>query len=236
VTTITRRALLASGAAALAGCARTPRPRDSSSAPRELALAPPQRQARSAGWDELPGILERVRPPQFPSKDFPITRYGAVAGADASQAIASAVEACRAAGGGRVVVPPGEWSTGPIVLASNVNLHVSEGATLKFSTDPAKYPRVFTRWEGIECMNYSPLIYAFEQTNVAVTGKGTLDGQAARDNWWAWKLSHWKETGKTPPEDAQRPDARELIAMGAKGTPVAERVFGDGRKLRPSFF
>ena len=65
--------------------------------------------------------------------------------------------------------------------------------------------------------------------------KGTLDGQAARDNWWAWKLSHWKEKGQDLPEDLQRPDARELIAMGAKGVPVAERVFGAGRKLRPSF-
>lgn len=235
MTTLTRRALLASGAAALAGCVKGPPPRDPSSPPKELALAPPAPET-SVGWDGLPDILARIRPPEFPARDFPITQYGAVAGADASQAIASAVEACRAAGGGRVVVPPGEYSTGPIVLASNVNLHVSEGATLRFSTDPARYPRVFTRWEGIECMNYSPLIYAFEQTNVAVTGKGTLDGQAARDSWWAWKLSHWKDTGKTPPEDAQRPDARELIAMGAKGTPVAERVFGQGKKLRPSFF
>ena len=133
------------------------------------------------------------------------------------------------------MVPAGEFVTGPIVLASNVNLHVSEGATLKFVTDPAKYPRVFSRWEGIECMNYCPLVYAFEQTNMAVTGKGTLDGQAARDNWWAWKLSHWKAKGQDLPEDLQRPDARELIAMGAKGVPVAERVFGAGRKLRPSF-
>ena len=65
-----------------------------------------------------------------------------------------------------------------------------EGATLKFIPDPAKYlPVVFTRFEGTECMNYSPLIYAFEQENIAVTGKGTLDGSASNENWWAWKRS-----------------------------------------------
>jgi len=236
--TITRRTLLGAGsawaAAALASCARTARDAApvGSSVP---APAPAEAPPKAVGWDDAPKILERVRAPVFPERDFPITQFGAVAGSDASAAIASAIDACHAAGGGRVVVPAGEFVTGPIVLASNVNLHVSEGATLKFVTDPAKYPRVFTRWEGIECMNHCPLVYAFEQTNVAVTGKGTLDGQAARDNWWAWKLSHWKEKGQDLPEDLQRPDARELIAMGAKGMPVAERVFGAGRKLRPSF-
>ncbi|HEX6275660.1 MAG TPA: glycoside hydrolase family 28 protein [Polyangiaceae bacterium] len=239
-TALTRRGFLAASSAtgaALAGCSGTvtfaapPRP-----APPAQASPAPRARPSAVGWEEVPRILERIVAPTFPARDFRITDFGAVAGSDASPAIASAIEACRAAGGGRVVVPPGEFVTGPIVLASNVNLHVSEGATLKFVTEPARYPRVFTRWEGIECMNYCPLVYAFEQTNVAVTGKGTLDGQAARDNWWAWKLSHWKETGQDLPEDAQRPDARALIAMGEKGVPVAERVFGAGHKLRPSFF
>jgi polygalacturonase len=63
-----------------------------------------------------------------------------------------------------------------------------------------------------------------------------LDGQAERDNWWAWKLSHWKDSGADAPEDEQRPDARRLISMGERGVPVRERVFGLGHKLRPSFF
>ena len=237
-TTITRRALLAAGsassAAALVGCVRAAAPA-AVSIPRSATVPAPSAAPKAVGWDEYPRIIERIRAPGFPARDFSITEFGAVTGSDASVAIASAIEACRAAGGGRIVVPPGTFLTGPIVLASNVNLHVSEGATLKFSTDPARYPRVFSRWEGIECMNHCPLVYAFEQTNVAVTGKGTLDGQAARDNWWAWKLSHWKEKGQDLPEDAQRADARELIAMAAKGVPVQERVFGAGRKLRPSF-
>jgi unsaturated rhamnogalacturonyl hydrolase len=97
-----------------------------------------------------------------------------------------------------------------------------EGAVLKFSTDPAQYPNVFTRWEGIECMNHSPLIYAFEQENIALTGKGILDGQASALNWWAWKTT-------------QVPAQKALIAMGEQGTPVAQRIFGQGHYLRPNF-
>src|SRR6185295_9257362 len=82
--------------------------------------------------------------------------------------------------------PPGVFRTGPIHLKSNVNLHVSDGATLQFLTDSSQYPNVFTRWEGVECMNHSPLIYAFEQENIAITGTGTLDGGADWDTWWAW--------------------------------------------------
>src|SRR5207253_10127781 len=125
------------------------------------------------------------------------------------------------AGGGRVVVPAGVFLTGAIHLKSNVNLYISEGATLKFSTDPEKYlPVVFTRFEGTECMNYSPLIYAFEQQNIAVTGKGVLDGSASAENWWARK-----STG--------RDSIRRLLEFNDKGTPVAERVLGEGYGLRP---
>lgn len=241
---LTRRSLLELGGSsclalgslplALFGCARSHGPAQGGSKPARSAAAP----AAATGWSEYQRIRARIQAPRFRNEDFLVTRYGAEpnSGSDATAAIAAAIQACHAAGGGRVVVPAGELLTGPIVLKSNVNLHLAEGAVLKFSVDPARYPLVFTRWEGIECMNYSPLIYAFEQTNVAVTGKGTLDGQAERDNWWDWKLSHWKDGGADAPEDKQRPDARRLIAMGERGVPVAERIFGSGHKLRPSFF
>ena len=91
------------------------------------------------------------------------------------------------AGGGKVVVPAGMYLTGAIHLKSNVNLEVSEGATIKFSQNPKDYlPVVFSRWEGIELLNYSPFIYAFEQQNIAITGAGTLDGQSDNDHWWPW--------------------------------------------------
>jgi unsaturated rhamnogalacturonyl hydrolase len=180
-------------------------------------------------WDSVPGILARIKAPQFPARDFVITDHGAKAGGeDCTAAIAKAIAAANAAGGGRVVVPAGVFHTAAIHLKSNVNLHVAEGATLKFIFDPAKYPNVFTRWEGVECMNHSALIYAFEQQNIAVTGKGTLDGGADWDTWWSWNN---KKTG-TQKQKAARD---RLNVMGEQGVPVAQRVFGEGSFLRPNF-
>jgi polygalacturonase len=128
------------------------------------------------------------------------------------------------------VVPAGEFLTGAIHLLSNVNLFVSEGATLRFTTDPAAYlPVVHTRWEGTECMNYSALIYAFEQENIAVTGSGTLDGQASDENWWAWAK---RDARNRSPALA---DANALVASGDQGVPVAQRIYGAGHFLRPNF-
>jgi polygalacturonase len=127
-----------------------------------------------------------------------------------------------------VVVPPGEFLTGPIHLKSRVNLHVSAGATVRFSRDPAAYlPVVLTRWEGIELMNYSPLVYAYEQESIAVTGEGTLDGQAGPGDWWPWK--------RTDGPHSQKPGRDRLFRQAEEGMPVAERMFGDGGYLRPQF-
>src|SRR5690349_15571471 len=127
------------------------------------------------GWDLVPDILARIVPPTFPERDFDITRYGATVGSDCTDAIRRAIAACAAAGGGRVVVPPGLFVTGSIHLRSNINLHVVRGATLAFSQDPRHYlPAVLTRFEGTELMNYSPFIYAFDHTNIAISGEGTL--------------------------------------------------------------
>jgi unsaturated rhamnogalacturonyl hydrolase len=188
---------------------------------------------RAVGWNAVPAILARIRPPKFPARDFPITDFGARAGGDFdnTEAIRKAIEACNRAGGGRVVVPAGTFLTGAVHLKSNVNLHVSEGATLRFSTDPSKYlPAVFTRFEGTELMNYSPLIYAFEQQNIAVTGKGTLDGGATDDNWWKWA-----RRGPGGARSPQHADVQRLREMGDRGVPVRERVFGQGYHIRPPF-
>src|SRR6185369_11511776 len=141
-------------------------------------------------WTQVPQILARIKPPVFPKREFNVVKFGAVAGGktDCSEAFRKAIAACNRAGGGRVVVPAGEFSTGPIHLKSNVNLHVMKGATIKFDRDPKKYlPLVFTRWEGMELMNYSPFIYAFEQMNIAITGDGVIDGNSDCDHWWPWK-------------------------------------------------
>ncbi|MEO7508746.1 MAG: glycoside hydrolase family 28 protein [Pyrinomonadaceae bacterium] len=202
-----------------------------SAASRNSKLAPGQSRSKVlVGWDTVPSILTRIKAPKFPARDFLITNYGAKPSADSTEAIRQAIAACNAAGGGRVVIPTGIWETGAIHLKSNVNLHVSDGATLKFSADPQKYlPLVFTRFEGTECMNYSPLIYAFEQQNIAVTGNGTLDGSASDDNWWGWA----KRRGSEPTRQAN--DVKQLRDMGNSNVPVKDRVFGAGHYLRPSF-
>lgn len=180
------------------------------------------------GWGDYATVLARIQPPTFREEDFPITAYGARPGVDATDAIHAAIAACHAAGGGRVVVPPGEWLTGALRLLSNVNLHVGKGATLRWTFDLAKYPVVFTRWEGVECMNYSPFIYAYGAENLAITGKGTLDGGAGWDTWWAWN-----DTKRGPVKQKAARD--RLFGMGEKNVPVAGRVMGGGSFLRPNF-
>jgi polygalacturonase len=172
-----------------------------------------QQQPIADPWDETKQILARIKEPSFPNRDFDAAKY---------KTLNDAISACNAAGGGRVVVPAGPWATGPIRLKSRVNLHLSEGAILKFSRDPKDYlPVVFTRFEGTELMNYSPFVYAFEEQDIAVTGSGTLDGQADATHWWDWTRS----------AAASR---RKLAGMG-ESTPVAERIFGEGSFLRPNF-
>jgi polygalacturonase len=185
------------------------------------------------GWDAYPAILKRISPPAFPQKDFPVTKFGAIGDGitDCTNAFKKAIVTCNASGGGRVVVPKGVYLTGALHLLSNVNVYISKEAVIKFSTDPKKYlPVVYTQWEGVECMNYSPLIYAFEQENIAVTGEGVLDGQGADSNWWSWKGN--KDTNKPNQKVART----KLNEMGEKNVPVAQRIFGEGSYLRPNFF
>jgi polygalacturonase len=190
----------------------------------------------SVGWDRMNAILARSQPPTFADRDFSVLDFGAVGDGvnDCTGSIKSAIEACNNAGGGRVVVPTGHYRTGPIHLLSNVNLHVARGATLLFSTNPNHYmPVVFSRWEGVECMNYSPLVYAYKQENVAVTGEGTLDGQADNEYWWPWRgdATFGYRQGQ-PTQDAFR---ARLISMASHEIPPAKRIMGEGSQLRPSF-
>ncbi len=187
--------------------------------------------------DQANAIRARIVPPSFPSRSAVITEYGAKAGSgeNVSDAIHAAIEAIAKQGGGRVVVPKGEFYTGPVHLKSNINLHIEEGATLHFIPQPELYkPYVFTRWEGTELMGYSPLIYAYEQTNVAITGKGTLEGGGSPTQWWPWK-GKWKEAdwGDHPVEN-QKFTRDVLRQMAEDQVPVAQRVFDDNY-LRPPF-
>lgn len=88
-----------------------------------------------------------------------------------AKAFSDAINDCNIRGGGVVNVPSGTFITSAITLKTNVSLHISAQAVVRFTREILRYPTVLTRWEGIELMNYSPLIYAFEAENIAITGK-----------------------------------------------------------------
>lgn len=182
-------------------------------------------QSAQRAWKEMPRILRRISPPRFPAHRVDVRTFGAVGDGqtDCTDAFKAAIDACSKAGGGTVLVPGGTYLTGPIHLKSGVNLHVSAGATILFSPDTNKYlPVVFARYEGTELMNFSPLIYAFEQRNIALTGRGTLDARQTAAVW-----HQWARLG--------RADNARLAELANNDAPVSERVFGPGHLLRPNF-
>ncbi|HEX5789406.1 MAG TPA: glycosyl hydrolase family 28 protein [Woeseiaceae bacterium] len=193
-----------------------------------VALANPA--ADAAPWTMADEIVAAIDLPVIPEGDYAVTNFGAIAGdgRDDRPAILAAIAAAVEAGGGRVVVPAGEWySAGPVVLESRIELHLADGATLLFSPRAADYlPVVRTRWEGTMMMGYSPLIYAAGVEDVAITGKGRIDGNAGSE-FHAWNSDEHEP--RLPHADMLR-----LRQMGIDGVPLEERVFGEGTHLRPS--
>lgn len=185
--------------------------------------------AHADDWDTLyPQIVNNIRQPQFTQKDYVITSFGAKPEASAAanqKAINKAIRKCSKKGGGRVIVPAGVWNTGAIRLESGVNLVVEKGATLQFVFQPELYPIVPTRWEGLDCNNLSPCIYAYQATDVAITGEGVIDGGGTNDTWWKWcgaPKYGWKEG-----VISQRNGARaELMKMAEESVEMKDRVFG----------
>ncbi len=190
------------------------------------------------GWKMAESILDSIHEPSFQNATYDITNYGAVGDGktECTKAIKQAIRECTNNGGGVVLVPKGTFLTAAIQLDNDVNLHISEGAVLLFTTDKLKYlPVVHTRFEGMECMNYSPFIYAYKKINVAITGKGVIDGQGF--HWWNWK-GNWDgtvETGWEKNQPHQESDSDILRRMVDENVPLEKRVFGEGHFLRPNF-
>ncbi len=187
-------------------------------------------------FKESANIEKQIKRTSFPDRTYLITDFGAkpdTPDEPCHEAINQAIVTCSLNGGGTVVVPKGTFHTGPITLKSNVNFHVEEGAVLKFSTDQSLYfPAVITRWEGLDCYNARPLIYAYGETNIAITGKGTIDGQGSNETWWPMcgaPRYGWKE-GMV----AQRNGGRERLLMyGETSTPVYKRIMKPEDGMRP---
>ncbi|WP_161554748.1 glycoside hydrolase family 28 protein [Ereboglobus luteus] len=174
---------------------------------------------------KAPFDMPQLVRPVFPKRTVDVRRHGAVASDNTGDitkntaAFAAAIRACAGEGGGRVLVPVGKWQVGPIHLRSNIELHLAEGAELVFSDRKEDYlPVVPVRVGGIELHNYSPLVYAKDCENIAITGPGKLNGNARA--WWDWK----------------RKETREIFQLQARGVPPEKRVYGTiEAAIRPSF-
>ena len=173
---------------------------------------------------EMPGIII----PDFNQcRKLPITQFGAEPGNQEkiSRAIAKAIDKANNIGGGIVIIPEGEWLTGKIHLKSNVDLHLNKGAVLVFSGNPADYlPPVLTTWEGVECYNYSPLIYAYQCKNIAITGEGELKANMeVWEQWFARPRAHMESL-------------KRLYYLAAYDSTVENRqMVNDSSHLRPQF-
>lgn len=177
---------------------------------------------------KAPFEMPAIKIPDFSKcKQFSITDFGAIKGnkEKTSEAINKAIAKANKAGGGIVVIPEGEWLTKKIHFKSNVNLHLNKGAVLLFSEDPSDYlPAVRSTWEGYECYNYSPLIYAYQCKNIAITGEGELKA----------KMDVWKEWFARP--KAHMESLKRLYYLASYNKPMKERqMVNDSAHFRPQF-
>lgn len=183
-----------------------------------------------------PWKLPVVNSPKFRKDTLSIRKTGAVPDGYTlnTDAIKSAIETQSRKGGGVVLVPPGLWLTGPIVLQNNINLHLSAGATLLFTDDKSRFPLVPGNWEGLPQMRNQSPISASHAVNIAITGKGIIDGNG--DAWRAVKsdkltATQWKKllaSGGVLSEDKKTWYPSESYVKGSK-MPANPGLITDGR-------
>ncbi|MBO7234437.1 MAG: glycoside hydrolase family 28 protein [Paludibacteraceae bacterium] len=167
-------------------------------------------------------ILSEISGATISTQVINVQQYGAIGDGkhNCKPAFDKAIKKATRQGGARILVPAGTYYLcGPIHLQSNICLEIQEGATLKFSPDPTYYPIVNTSWEGTRLYNYSPFIYAFNASNIAIIGKGNIDGNAMST------FATWR--------DKQRPDLQSSRNMNHEETAIESRIYGEGHYLRP---
>ncbi|MHC0443462.1 glycoside hydrolase family 28 protein [Flavobacterium sp. 3-210] len=172
---------------------------------------------------KVDSIATRIQLPVIPSYQINILKLGAKGDSVTNNKsfFDKAMLLCKKNKGGTIIVPKGIYKiNGPIHFSSNVNLKIEKDAKIKFSDNPKDYlPMVLTSWEGTMLYNYSPLIYAYECSNIAITGEGTIDGEGGN----IWKSFKAKE-------EAGKNRSRE---MNHNNVVLNDRKFGEGYFLRP---
>ncbi|MBC5842087.1 glycoside hydrolase family 28 protein [Flavobacterium sp. F-380] len=171
---------------------------------------------------EIERIVNRIKLPNIGTYTVNLKQFGARGDAitNCKPAFDKAMKACEKRQGGKIYVPKGEYLVnGPIHFKSNIELHLEEGAVIRFGSNPLDYPIVLTSWEGTMLYNYSPMIYGNNVENIAITGKGVIDGEA-HDTWNKWKSLEKKD---------------QLLSreMNHNNVAVKDRIFGQGHYLRP---
>lgn len=181
---------------------------------------------------------------------FDVTKYGAKRDSSkiATAAIRKAIEAAVKMGGGTVYFPPGKYLTGPIHLKSNITILIDAGAELHFSDNFDDYlPMVPSRWEGTDVTNFSPLFYAYKAENIAIKGRGLIDGHGKK--WWAYSEvtvktspgSTWQDEFHRQNKDILRPDLPGWVERGFLRPPFIQpmhckNVLIEGITIRNSPF
>jgi len=184
-------------------------------------------------------ILKKIEKPVIPDREYSVLQFGARPDSTRIQTeiLQQAIDHVSEAGGGRLTVPAGYYRTGALRLKSGVELHLESRETvLAFVNEKPElhYPVVFSHWEATPCYNFSPLIYACEEHDIALTGNGVLNGGADREHWWNWH-HQVEDAWSADKPDLQLEDRKALRGMNTGGVPAEERVFGAGHYLRPNF-
>lgn len=182
-------------------------------------------------WKQMRKVEKKIVAPSFPSRTINVLDFHQSKDSLYTDAINNAIQACHMQGGGVVLIPKGIYKTAAIHLRSGVNLHMEEGVVLQFSPDRRLYPIVLTRIEGIDCYNLSPLIYAYNEHDIAITGKGKLDGQATASNWL-----HPDTLWNIPLPDGSIGKEKDWLNRALEQQwPMDKRVFEGRVGMRPQF-
>ena len=172
--------------------------------------------------EKLPFKMAEVAAPAIPDYEVNLKDFGAVGDGITlnTEAFAKAIDALSQKNGGRLVVPQGVWHTGPIVLKSNIDLHLNAGAVILFAADESLYPIISTSFEGLDTRRCQSPLSANGATNIAITGKGVIDGNG--QYWRPVKKgkvteAHWKSLLAIPGSQEMKPGYWVPSAGYAKG-------------------